>query len=55
MGETWCSESKGMLSESKSMSERDEGKYDLASSLAKKLKRYSTPNGQIATSFAFNS
>ena len=53
MGETWCSESEGILSESKRVSERDDSDYELAPSLAKK--RCSTPSGQNATSFDFNS
>ena len=42
-----------MLSESKSVSERDDSDYELTPSLAKK--RCSTPTGQSATSFPFNS
>ena len=53
VGETWCSESERMLSESKSVSERDYNDYELAPSLAKK--RCSTPSEQSATSFAINS
>ena len=42
VGETWSSESEGILSESKSDSD-----YELAPSMAKK--RCSTPSGQLTT------
>ena len=53
VGKTWCSDSEGMLSESRIVSGIDDSDYELAPSLEKK--RCSTPSGQSATSFAFNS
>ena len=49
VGEIWCSESEGMVSES----EGDDSDCVLGPSLARK--KCSTRSGQSATSFAFNS
>ena len=48
MGETWCSETEGMLSESES----DDRECELVPSPAKK--KCSTRSGRSATCFAFN-
>ena len=50
VGETWCSESEGMLSESES--ESDDSECQLVPSPAKK--RCSTRSGRSATCFALN-
>ena len=44
VGETWCSDGEGMLSESKSVSGIDDSDYELAQPSLEK-KRCSTPRG----------